>query len=207
MTRPPTAPFSADPSRRQPDRVPRSAARVVLLVGAVLALASSPAIALAQGEPQLRGSVTDQADVLTPAQETEVADGLARLRDAHGIQLFAAYVDTTGSATVTDFASSTAERNSLGGNDALLLVAIDDRSDALWVGPSLDGVTNDEIDAILVDAVEPNLQKGDFVGCRRRRRRRARRRGGAGRRHARPGDRPARGRRRGGRARVGPPRT
>ncbi len=119
----------------------------------------------ADGEPVLREAVTDQADVLTPDEERRVADDLARLRDERGIQLFAAYVDTTGGATVTDFATSTAEMNSLGGNDALLLVAIDDRSDALWVGSSLDGVTDAEIDAILVDAVEPNLRSGDFVAA------------------------------------------
>ena len=113
----------------------------------------------------LHQAVTDQADVLTADEERRVADDLERLRADHGIQLFAAYVDTTGGATVTDFAASTAEMNSLGGNDALLLVAVDDRSDALWVGPSLDGVTDAEIDAILVDAVEPNLQSGDFVAA------------------------------------------
>ena len=89
------------------------------------------------------------------------SSGSARAR----IQLFAAYVDTTGGSTVTDFAASTAEMKSLGGNDALLLVAVDDRPDALWVGPSLDGVTDAEIDAIFVDAVEPNLQSGDFVAA------------------------------------------
>jgi uncharacterized membrane protein YgcG len=120
---------------------------------------------VAEGEPMLRQAITDQADVLTADEERQVADDLERLRDEHGIQLFAAYVDTTGGGTVTDFATSTAEMNSLGGNDALLLVAIDDRSDALWVGPSLDEVTDAEIDAILVDAVEPNLQRGDFAAA------------------------------------------
>ena len=124
-----------------------------------------PGQVIAEGEPVLHQAVTDQADVLTADEERRVADDLERLRADHGIQLFAAYVDTTGGATVTDFAATTAEMNSLGGNDALLLVAVDDRSDALWVGPSLDGVTDAEIDAILVDAVEPNLQSGDFVAA------------------------------------------
>ena len=135
------------------------------MVATALVLASVPAMALGAGEPRLGTSVTDEAGVLTADEEAQVAAALQRLRDEHGIQLFAAYVDTTGSATAPEFARSTAERNSLGGNDALLLVAIDDRSDALWVGPSLDAVTDAEIDAILVDSVEPALVRGDFVAA------------------------------------------
>lgn len=122
-----------------------------------------PGPALADGEPTLRDSVTDLADVLTPAEEADVADALQQLRDAHGVQLFVAFVGTTRPATVTDFARSTAEANSLGGNDALLLVAVEDRSDALWVGDSLGAISDDEIDAILATAVEPRLADGDFA--------------------------------------------
>ncbi len=133
---------------------------------AVLAiLLAVPGPALADGEPTLRDSVTDQADVLTPAEEADVADALQRLRDTHGVQLFVAYVETTKPAAVTDFTRSTAEANSLGGNDALLLVAVEDRSEALWVGDSLGAITDSEIDAILTSAVEPRLADGDFAGA------------------------------------------
>ncbi len=135
---------------------------ILLVLAAVLVL---PAAALATGEPRLRTSVTDDAGVLTPAEEAQVATALQQLRDDHGVQLFVAYVETTGTATVTDFTAETARVNSLGGNDALLLVAIGDRSDALWVGDSLDAITNDEIDAILTTAVEPRLADGDFAGA------------------------------------------
>ena len=114
--------------------------------------------------PQLRDSVTDDADVLSTDEEAQVADALSRLRDERDVQLFVAFVDTTDPETVTDFTQATAEQNSLGGNDALLLVSIGERSDALWVGPSLDAVTDDEIDDIL-GVAEDVLADGDFAGA------------------------------------------
>ncbi len=148
------------PARR---RVPVLGWWLSIVVLAILLAMPGPA--LADGEPTLRDSVTDQADVLTPAEEAGVADALQQLRDSHGVQLFVAYVTSTKPAAVTDFTRSTAEANSLGGNDALLLVAVEDRSDALWVGNSLGAITNDEIDAILTSAVEPRLNDGDFAGA------------------------------------------
>ena len=133
-----------------------------LLAAAVLVV---PGAALAQGEPRLRDSVTDQAGVLSAADVTTITDALDRLRSDRNVQLFVAFVSTTGSSTVTEFAQATADASSLGGNDALLLVAIEDRSDALWVGPLLNAVTNEEIDTILSDSVEPLLANGDFAGA------------------------------------------
>ena len=131
---------------------------------ALLLLLVTAGLVVAVG-PKLTSSVTDQAEVLTQGEEASIAEVLGGIRDSDGIQLFVAFVDTTGSDNVTDYATALAEDNSLGGNDALLLVAIEDRSDALWIGDSLDAVTDDEIDAILVDALEPGLADGDFAGA------------------------------------------
>ncbi len=161
------------PSHHEPDRVRRTivgaltglttAALTGLATAALVLAALAPAAALAQGEPRLRTAITDEAGVLSAADETHIGDALRALRDQRNVQLFVAFVTTTGSATVTEFAQSTAVANSLGNNDALLLVAIEDRSDALWVGPSLTGVTDTEIDGILVNAVEPQLAAGNFA--------------------------------------------
>lgn len=166
MTRHLSASTGGYPSRHLAARVRRAAAQALLaLAGAGLLLWSLAPEVHAQGEPRLTTTVTDEAGVLSAAEETQVASALQDLRDRHNVQLFVAFVRTTGSATVTDFATSTARSNSLGNNDALLLVAVDDRSDALWVGPSLTAVTDSEIDAILGDAVEPRLAAGDFAGA------------------------------------------
>ena len=137
--------------------------RAVVLAGALLALSGGPTLA-ADPLPRLNTAVTDEAGVLSPADEARITDSLTTLH-ALGIQLFVAFVGTTGSDTVTDFAAAVATASSLGGNDALLLVAMTDRSDALWVGPSLDTVTDTEIDSILVDALEPRLADGDLAGA------------------------------------------
>ena len=100
-----------------------SAAAALLL----LALVAAPALALDE-PPRLEDPVTDQADVLTAAEEAEVVGALEQLRDDTGVQLFTAYVDTTGGADVNAFTEDTAVVSSLGGNDALILVAIEDRS-------------------------------------------------------------------------------
>jgi uncharacterized membrane protein YgcG len=138
----------------------------VLLAACLVAawLFAAPSVALAQDVPELRDSVTDDADVLSADEEAQVADALEQLRDERDVQLFVAFVDTTDTETVTEFTRATAEANSLGGNDALLLVDLGTRADALWVGPSLDAVTDDEIDGILAVA-EDFLADGDFAGA------------------------------------------
>ncbi len=143
--------------------MPGARALIAVLFG--LLVVAAPATILAQGEPQLRDTVTDTAGVLSAADESRIADALQAFRDAHNVQVFVAFVPTTGSSTVTEFATATAHQSSLGGNDALLLVAMEDRSDALWVGPSLTSVTDSEIDDILSTAVEPRLADGDLSGA------------------------------------------
>jgi hypothetical protein len=76
------------------------------------------------------------------------------------------FVDTTGDLNATDFADQTADRNSLGADDALLMVAVDDHSDAIWISDTLQSsITDSEIDAIIATALEPLLREGDFVGA------------------------------------------
>jgi uncharacterized membrane protein YgcG len=129
-----------------------------------LMLTVAPALALDQ-PPRLEGQVTDQAGVLTPADEAKVAAALEQLRTDTGVQLFTAYVDTTGGEDVNAFTSDTAAASSLGGNDALILVAVEDRSYSMWVGPSLDEITDTEIDAILTESLEPALVDGEFAAA------------------------------------------
>ena len=145
----------------------RPTARVRALTAVLFGLlvVAAPATILAQGEPHLRDTVTDTAGVLSAADESRIADALQAFRDAHNVQVFVAFVPTTGSSTVTEFATATADGSSLGGNDALLLVAIEDRSDALWVGPLLTSITDSEIDNVLSNVVEPRLADGDFSGA------------------------------------------
>ncbi len=91
----------------------------------------------------------------------DIEAALGDLREDHGVQLFVLFVDTTDELTATEFVDETARVNSLGGDDALLLVAVEDQSYAMWVSDALT-VTDEEIDDILSGTLEPGLRDGDF---------------------------------------------
>lgn len=114
--------------------------------------------------PRLGDEVTDEVGALEGGED-ELASRLRDIRDAGGVHLFALYTDTTGASTVTDFAEEVAAASSLGGDDALLVVALDDRTYALWVSDALAGVTDTDIDRVLVEEVEPRLVDGDFAAA------------------------------------------
>lgn len=84
--------------------------------------------------------------------------------DDKGVQVFVLFVSTTQDMAVTDFVDETARVNSLGADDALVLVAIDDRTDAIWVSDALP-ITDDELNAIIADTLEPALRDADYAGA------------------------------------------
>ena len=131
------------------------------LPGQVLAQAPS------QEPPRLQSQVTDltQRQVLA-AGRAQIDAALTDLRASHNVQLFILFVESTGSRTVTEYTDEVARRGSLGGNDALLVVALADRSDALWRGSLLrERLTDRELQTILSERVEPRLASGDFAGA------------------------------------------
>ncbi|MDQ3879964.1 MAG: TPM domain-containing protein, partial [Chloroflexota bacterium] len=136
------------------------------LLAAALAVATP---ARAQDVPDLREQITDVAGVI--GSDTAEADAaLERLLREQGVQLYALFVDTVGGVPVTDYAQDVFFGNSLGGNDVLLVVAVDDRLDAVWVGDGFDeliegDLTDSEIDDVLANHVEPQLRDGDFEGA------------------------------------------
>jgi uncharacterized membrane protein YgcG len=140
----------------------RSIARRSAIAAVFLALALATT-ALAADPPRLQGAITDQTGVLsgeTAAIQIALDDLLAR----HNVQLFVLFVATTSDLTSTEFADETARLNSLGADDALLLVATDDRTDAIWVSDSLD-ITDAELNDVISDQLEPALRDGNFAGA------------------------------------------
>lgn len=117
-----------------------------------------------QGEDILRleGPVTDTAGALS-GRVDDIESQIAQTQAAHGVQVFVLFIETTEDRSASDYAFETAERNSLGVNDALLLVAMSDRTDFIWLADGLDAITDDELDAIIVDVLEPGLAAGDVA--------------------------------------------
>jgi type II secretory pathway pseudopilin PulG len=140
------------------------ALRILFVALVSLALATAT---FADDVPRLEGQITDLSHdrVLASgrARMQPVLDELVRSDD---IQLFVLFVETTGDRTVTDFTDETARTNSLGGNDTLLVIALADRTDALWRSDSyLDRLTDRELETVLSQQVEPRLRDSDFVGA------------------------------------------
>ena len=82
-----------------------------------------------------------------------------------GVQAFVLFVSTTGDRTAEEYAFETAAANSLGVDDALILVALDDRTDYIWLSDGLEAITDDELDAIISGVLEPGLRDGDFAAA------------------------------------------
>ncbi len=127
----------------------------VALPAALLLLAST---ALAVAQTTVTERVTDLAGVLDDGQRSVAEDAIARLDDEGNVQLWALYVDSTGGMGAPEYAEASAADSGLGANNALLVVALEDRRFGLWVGPALDEVTDDEIDEILANDLTPQLR-------------------------------------------------
>jgi uncharacterized membrane protein YgcG len=108
--------------------------------------------------------VTDRTGVLD-GSVGEIESAIDELLDEANVQLWVLFVPTIEDLNAPDYATETAASNSLGANDALLVVAIDDRTDAIWVAEGLDEISDAEIDAIIGNELEPRLADGDFGGA------------------------------------------
>ena len=147
------------------DRLTPLIRRVVAAATLVLALLIVAAVpASAEPPPALEGPVTDHAGALDGGMD-EVASAIDRTLNDDGVQVWVLFVASTDGAPAPDFASETARINSLGADDALVLVATDDRTDAIWVADGMDAITDAEIDSIIADELEPRLRDGDFTGA------------------------------------------
>jgi uncharacterized membrane protein YgcG len=145
------------------DRLTPLLRRVVAPAALAVALLAMAAVSVsAEPPPSLDGPVTDHAGVLDSGA---VADAIERTLDEHAVQAWVLFVESTDGQNAVDYAQETFRINSMGADDVLLLVAVDDRTDAIWVSESLDGITPDEVDAIIVGELEPRLRDGDFTGA------------------------------------------
>ncbi|MCK9519244.1 MAG: TPM domain-containing protein, partial [Dehalococcoidia bacterium] len=139
----------------------------VLVVLTFAAAVAWPRATIAQAPPevpQLSGPVTDLAD---SGDAAVPGDGsLSDLEDERGYQLFSLFVDSTQPTPIAQYTEDVARQNGLGAADALLVVAIEDRTYQLWLGDTIaESVTEGEQDGILARSVEPQLRDGDYTGA------------------------------------------
>jgi uncharacterized membrane protein YgcG len=141
-----------------------SAPVVFVLLAALTALIWSALVAApahAQDVPRLDAAITDETGVLA-GDELEIEAALERLFERTGVQLYVLFVETTGAMDIGTYALAVGEQ-SLGPDDALLVVALGDRTVNLSVGADLRGqVSQVELDRVRSQVLEPRLAAGEF---------------------------------------------
>jgi hypothetical protein len=130
---------------------------VVLGASALLAVGAGPA--LAEEPLRLEDQIVDEAGVLD--DESQIDAALDELQSEDGTQLFVAFVDDFGGLTRQEWMTQTRTESGLGGSDALLAVAVDDR-DYGFTLPASSPLTVAEADQLAGQAVDPEFGVGDW---------------------------------------------
>lgn len=153
---------------------PRAAAtvhRLLLLViaaaFAVLAVPGFLAAGTAHAEPpsRLPTQVMDSANVLTPAQRSQLQSSIDQLYTDHQVQLWVVYVNSFDGIPAQEWASQTETLSDLGDGDALLAVATTDRSYYFTAPGSIEGLSQNDLEDIARGGIVPALKQSDWAGA------------------------------------------
>jgi uncharacterized membrane protein YgcG len=115
---------------------------------------------MAEDPFRLDEQLVDEAGVV--GDEAPVEDALDELQAEDGTQLFVVFVDTFEGLGAGEWMAETGNLSGLGGNDAILAVAVEDRSYAFTL-PAGSELTTDEADRLAGQAVEPEFGEGDWA--------------------------------------------
>ncbi|GAA5148898.1 hypothetical protein GCM10025768_11300 [Microbacterium pseudoresistens] len=134
------------------------------LVGAFVAILGAGPVAATPPVTLSSGFVTDDADVLSAAQESSLNERLTTLSRQDGLDLYAVFVDDfTQPSDRQQWADKVAYDNGLGTTQYLLAVATEGRQyyiSADSAGP----ISENRLDAIEQE-IEPALRDGDWSGA------------------------------------------
>jgi uncharacterized membrane protein YgcG len=133
--------------------------RTAILAVAVLLVAAPAALGAA---PTLRDHVTDQTGVLG-SNSASVEQAISSLSSTANVDLWVLFVSTTNGTTASDYAVATFEANGLGGNDILLVVAVDDHRYG-WDEIHATGLSTDQLNALCSQYLDPAFRQGDYAG-------------------------------------------
>ncbi|MFG2500439.1 TPM domain-containing protein [Streptomyces sp. NPDC048441] len=143
-----------------------TAAAAALLTWCLLLLSAPAALAAPADDPvtlSRDGQITDKVGAVGDRKgATEQA--LDRLYDDSGLQLFVVYVRDFSGRGAQDWADTTAERNGLGLDDALLVVATHDRQYAYSVDAD-SRLTAAQLQDVAGTAIKPALRENDWAGA------------------------------------------
>ncbi len=132
-------------------------------LGAGLMLMAAPMAAHAEDPVDIETQITDQVDALGD-RRSEVEAALAELDADHQLQLFVVYVDSFSGMHAEDWAAETANRNSMGLNDAVLAVATGEREFGISFDPDYP-LSDEQLAEVVTTAIEPPLRENDWAGA------------------------------------------
>lgn len=117
--------------------------------------------------PKADGWVTDQADMISSADEAALESELEAWKRGSGHEIAVLTVTSLGGRTIEDFALNVARTWALGRKDvsdaALLVVAKNDRKMRIEVGRGLEGDLTDLVAGrIIRDLITPLFKRGEF---------------------------------------------
>jgi uncharacterized membrane protein YgcG len=149
------------------DRICRSVRHLLLAGGLAGALAGVSLLVLvspasAQGAPHLTSQITDQAGVLGSGRAS-VQTALDNLLNRQNVQLWVVLVETGNGTSAPDLATQTYTDNGFGGNDMVLLVAVNDHRYG-WAEGSATGLPGSQIDKLLSAQMDARFKAGDYAG-------------------------------------------
>ncbi len=106
--------------------------------------------------------MTDTTGTLSSADTERIRAAQDRLFAEDGIGLYVLFTETTDGLDSSTYAGDVVRQEGLTAKDALLTIALGDRTYYLWVG---DGVplSNDQIDLLLADFLQPALRAGEYA--------------------------------------------
>jgi len=130
----------------------------VLTVGVLLA-------PTAAGQPPFRlpSYVNDGASALSGSEFNDVQQAVDKLYNDRKIRLWVVYVDTFSGQGAVEWTQSTKRLSDIGGQDAILAVATDDRAYAFL--PPSTAAGGFDVTSLRVNDIEPKLRQSDWAGA------------------------------------------
>lgn len=112
----------------------------------------------------LNQAVTDSAGALSSEQIAAVKSAVTSLQNARDVRLWVVYVDAFD-VPPGEWARKTLSLTRMEDRDAILAVATQQRKYAFLVGPAVANGSEQAIDEMRVNAIQPKLRDGDFAGA------------------------------------------
>jgi uncharacterized membrane protein YgcG len=132
---------------------------VLGLLAVLLGVAAAPA--LAEPPQTLSDQVTDSAGVLSGSDEQQLRETLTNLERDHGIRLYATFVNSFDGMSGKAWTTQAGQQSGLGGHDALLAVAVQDRKFDIHTGTSIPDSRVQGVEA----QVQDQLASKDWAGA------------------------------------------